>query len=258
MNFFSTDFSPVSVELAMKVLPLGSPIHKDRINHGIVMNGPGHHTVYTFSDGTVLDTKPYDLFYLPKGSSYVCSSLAKNYCMCINFQVANEYVGAPFCIAVKNRDRLMDLFSEANRQWAKPGDTRNYAVLSSLYAILYCAKRECESEYSSPKTKEYFTSALEVIASRYGSPDLSVEWLAKECGISVAYLRRVFHARGQMSPKEYVTRFRLKKAEQLLMASPLPIEAIAEACGYSTLSCFSRDFKRRYGISPTAYRKNAP
>jgi len=48
---------------------------------------------------------------------------------------------------------------------------------------------------------------------------------------------------------------RLKKAKGLLCGSSLSIDSIAEQTGFASYTYFSRLFKKKYHLSPLAYRK---
>jgi AraC-like DNA-binding protein len=54
---------------------------------------------------------------------------------------------------------------------------------------------------------------------------------------------------------EYVMHKRMRKAEQLLYNSELPIKDISEACGFPNMEYFSRSFKSVHGMSPRAWRQ---
>lgn len=58
-----------------------------------------------------------------------------------------------------------------------------------------------------------------------------------------------------MSPLEYVHAIRLEEAKQMLEASSLSIEAIANEVGYEDAGFFSRLFRRKVNLTPAQYRK---
>lgn len=65
--------------------------------------------------------------------------------------------------------------------------------------------------------------------------------------------RRFAKAFGR-TPMEEVRRLRINKARQLLADSDLPIQQIAEACGFSSYNYLSLFFKKMTGMSPRVYR----
>ena len=56
------------------------------------------------------------------------------------------------------------------------------------------------------------------------------------------------------TPSTYITTIRLKHAAQMLVNTTLPINAIAEAVGFSNPYYFSSVFKKEYLFSPKRYR----
>ena len=71
-------------------------------------------------------------------------------------------------------------------------------------------------------------------------------------------MARRFKAVMNMSPSEYIRRFRVAKAMELLSDTDLPIAQIAAETGFSDISLFSRVFKNTVGLPPASYRKNLP
>ena len=78
--------------------------------------------------------------------------------------------------------------------------------------------------------------------------------LAAIGGISIRQMERLFQHRLQARPMEIYRKLRLERAEQLLIYSHLSIRDVALACGFSSLSLFSRAFRARYGKPPSVMR----
>ncbi len=67
-------------------------------------------------------------------------------------------------------------------------------------------------------------------------------------------LRRFKTATGD-SPSQYVQQIRVNRVRTLLETTTLPVENIIDQVGYQDTSSFRRLFKKKYGLSPTEYRK---
>ena len=87
-----------------------------------------------------------------------------------------------------------------------------------------------------------------------GEDPLDAAALAKVGGISTRQMERLFHDRLQARPMEVYRKLRLERAGQLLTYSHMSVRDVALACGFSSLSQFSRAFKARYGKPPSAMR----
>ena len=102
----------------------------------------------------------------------------------------------------------------------------------------------------------YVDHALDVIRHQYASVKISD--IAKRIGINRSYLTSIFKKRTGLSPQEYLLRYRLSKACQLLLTTGQPIQEVARQIGYENPMTFSKMFKSAYGVSPSAYRAQAP
>ena len=83
----------------------------------------------------------------------------------------------------------------------------------------------------------------------------SAEQAAALCALSPAYFSRRFHQQLGMAWSEYVRTHRLHLASQLLLESDRSAAAIAAGLGFSTPSHFGDLFQRRFGLTPSAYRR---
>ena len=96
---------------------------------------------------------------------------------------------------------------------------------------------------------------MNVINNNMDNPQLNVESLAREAGISRVQLHRKMKEIAGISTGEFIRNIRLRQAAKLLKAKKLNISQIAYAVGYSSSSLFSGAFKKFYGISPSDYAK---
>ncbi len=80
--------------------------------------------------------------------------------------------------------------------------------------------------------------------------------LAEYVNVSEDYLTRVFKKELNISPWDYLIRFRINQSKQLLINTADSISQIAEKSGFSDQAYFCRVFHKLIGMSPLIYRKN--
>jgi transcriptional regulator GlxA family with amidase domain len=89
--------------------------------------------------------------------------------------------------------------------------------------------------------------------AHYGEP-LDVERLAGMAGWSRYHFIRSFAAAYGETPKAYLTRRRIERAQDLLRSVNLTVTEICVAVGFTSLGTFSRRFTELAGMSPSEYR----
>lgn len=94
---------------------------------------------------------------------------------------------------------------------------------------------------------------MEIINKNLAEPNLSVEMLAQEVGLSRVHLHRKLKELTSLSTRDFIRNIRMQQAAQLLKEKKLSISEVAYAVGYNNLSHFSSSFKEMYGVSPKDY-----
>jgi len=96
--------------------------------------------------------------------------------------------------------------------------------------------------------------ALALLHERPTEP-WTIEMLATQVGMSRSVFAERFGALVGESPMHYLTAWRMHVAAQQLREGPANVAQVAFAVGYESEAAFSRAFKRQFGTSPAAYRK---
>jgi AraC-like DNA-binding protein len=83
---------------------------------------------------------------------------------------------------------------------------------------------------------------------------ITVAALADEAGMDRFRLSRAFARAYGLPPHAYLLSLRLNQARQRLVAGEPPA-AVAAACGFTDQAHLTREFRRRMGLTPGAYRR---
>ncbi len=127
-----------------------------------------------------------------------------------------------------------------------------FMFLSALIQEKADSYAEESKDYDYP-LHVYVEHALEFISHNY-EKNIKVNDIANYIGINRSYLTTIFKKCVNVSPQEYLVKYRLDKASTLLKTTNLPINTIASRVGYDNPLTFSKVFKSFYDVSPTAYR----
>jgi transcriptional regulator GlxA family with amidase domain len=84
---------------------------------------------------------------------------------------------------------------------------------------------------------------------------LALADLAAHGGMSVRTFTRRFRAEVGMSPNRWITQQRLRRARHLLESSDLPIEHVAQECGFGSAAALRQHFRAELGVAPLTYRR---
>jgi len=97
--------------------------------------------------------------------------------------------------------------------------------------------------------------ALRYIAD-YACKGITVDDVAVNAGLSRSVLQRRFKKQLGRTVHEELLRTRIRKAEELLASSELPLAEIADAAGFNYQEYMGVVFIKKHGITPAAYRRS--
>lgn len=119
---------------------------------------------------------------------------------------------------------------------------------------LYNRCNQYIKEQVSPN-KKHIKNAIRFIEEHYSLSDLSINMVCKEIYLSPSYLSSIFKKATGYSFIEYLTKYRLEKAKELLKYTGLKTYEVAEKVGYLDPQYFSTLFKKQFQQTPSEYRK---
>ncbi|MCB0837970.1 MAG: response regulator, partial [Bacteroidetes bacterium] len=98
---------------------------------------------------------------------------------------------------------------------------------------------------------EFIMNIKGYILENLDEPQLNGDHIGREFAMSRVHLHRKLKALTSLSTGEFVKKIRLNEAEKLLQEKKYNISEIAYQTGFSSLSHFSREFKKVYGKAPS-------
>lgn len=160
-------------------------------------------------------------------------------------------------------ERLMYLGSLYYRQHAEilpdQADTLAEARLRHVGSLAYLeflqlALQAGQPEKPASAKHPAVIKALRYLQDHYAQP-VQLQQIADYSNISRAQLTRLFRKQYATSPMNMLRQIRLNRAAALLQFTALPINLIADQCGFNDFGYFSTLFKAGKGLSPSAYRR---
>ncbi len=99
----------------------------------------------------------------------------------------------------------------------------------------------------------FLKKVMEIIAKNISNPELSVEMISSQIGLSSTHLYRKLKSITNQSTKDILKNYRMQKAAQMIKNKEGNITEIMYHVGFNSLSSFSKSFKKTFGISPKDY-----
>ncbi len=109
--------------------------------------------------------------------------------------------------------------------------------------------------YAQKKYEKLIQQMKDYVAENYSCISLSMNEVADHVDMSAAYLGRLFKQISGVSFTEYLTKYRLDAACELLLTTNKTINEITDAVGFTNSSYFYIVFKKNIGCTPNQYRK---
>ena len=233
---------------------LGRISNFNRGNHLLVFSVGKESKLYQLGDGKELEMKYNDILYLPQGSSYVCKTLPTGMFYMIEFYTKKAPEFDAFVFSPKDAPKFLSNFSSAARLQKRKNLGYQMQIMSLLYDIIATMQIEYNQKYITTDTKALIAPAVDYIHSNYTKDQFNIGELAKMCSISEDYFRKLFKSAYNISPRKYVNRLKTAYAAELISSG---VHTITDACylsGFDNTSYFSREFKKKYGVSPMDYK----
>lgn len=260
MNFYDCDerdffLGSIGYNDFHYIQPQKSPRVQKFYTLHLILSGRGTLNIY----GKTYTLKPFDMFFVPPNQrmcyypdeaepwTYVWFEFtgvnAKLYEKKLGFEDRNPVVYCSNQYAAYTA--VYDVFSKLDID----GKVGYYEALSMFYRLL---DTQIGSDPASEQTLAKKINAY--ILCHYHNPDLIVEDVCRDFGISHSHLCKIFQKQQGYTVKQALINTRIDAAKRLLAESRLSVGDVAYSVGFSDPIHFMKTFKRCTGMTAGAYR----
>jgi len=205
--------------------------------------------------GEFREVRPGSLLWHCCGDETISRSDAKNpyRCLAVRFKVRRRSGRkVPHISVWPEVDAVVRFTEEANRTFFDPDFDRD-VLMRYLHATLLFQVSRHERRRRTQQFPEVVRIVLECMEKRFAEP-LRLADLAVGAGCSLPHLHDLFRRHVAISPHQWLIQRRLRAAQEKLLGTRASIKEIAHECGFHDPAAFVNAFKRRFGITPAAFR----
>lgn len=214
----------------------------------------GEGTFY-FENGTTLNYRAGEAVAIPPRERH--ANFSKEGFTNIYLRVADPSLPyrSAFRVEDDSQGHLKTAFAEA-RYYFLADIKKRELVLAALGELItsYMIVYRSNSEFSKPVEQ-----IRALIIENYANGAFELDEAIRGLPFHYDYLRKLFKKEMGVTPLEYMTGLRMKKAETMLTAmwsNDYSVAEIGILCGFDDALYFSRVFKKHFGCSPSVFAKN--
>lgn len=157
---------------------------------------------------------------------------------------------------VDDLDRVTDLVRWLKTSAAQSHLQESQHILALISSVIARSQPVDSEARISDGPIHKLKPALERLHNR-GQLSPSLAEAASLCALSPSYFSRLFRAYVGMNFSDYTVQTRLKRAAMALGSSQKPLKQISHENGFHQPSYFSAQFKKKYGVTPSDFRRHA-
>ena len=227
--------------------------YNDRFSHAFVFKSDGC-TKYNFN-GKTFTLSENELLFIPKGSSYEADEVIHGKSIVINFN-ADIKASLPKIYYTDGFSQKNTVLERLINLWLFGDSSEHYKCFSIFYDILAFVTKIESSQYTYKHNFPKIENAVKYIQEHIFDPNLKINDLHFQCGISDTYFRKIFKASFGITPQEYIITKRLAQARSIIVNGDFnSISEVALSVGYTDPLYFSRIFSKKFGVCPSQYKE---
>jgi len=223
------------------------------INLTYIIEGAAQYTINT----ETFDVVQGDLLVLPKGSvrKAVIFPDRLMHCFSVDFTLRNSRnhelpPPLPLKTSLGRHENIIHLFHELSFAWAskQPG-----YIMKSKGLFLQILHRFLEIIVykTGPNTGDYRISRVINFITAHYSEHITVKMMAEMVNLNPTYFGVLFRQTMGISFNQYLINTRVTNAENMLGSGEYKVGDVAEACGFTDISHFYKQFKQLKGFPPS-------
>lgn len=166
-----------------------------------------------------------------------------------------EMVGAFYRFCANNFMDFNDFFEEKENLYEKVPELDKATLMKWMKKAAVAISEKLKSARNNT-SRRLITDAKNVVAERYMEPDFSLDTVCSVLGVSNSYFSTIFKKETGKSFITYLTDYRMDVAVRLIVETNDKSYEIGEKVGYLDANYFSYVFKKKFGVSPSKYRKS--
>ena len=192
-------------------------------------------------------SNPGDVLFLPANTPYkVEYSVSES--IVVHFENCNYFEAENVCF--ENRFEIATRFQRLLEAW-----NQQHSV-NQAKSIIYDILEKMANDQKTSISDTAVANCVRYMNEHFCDPKLDIETVCGVAFVSVSSLQRAFAKYFGMSPKQYLIQLRMNRALELLTENELSVKEISFVCGFTDEKYFSRAFKKKYGCSPSQFRKH--
>lgn len=207
---------------------------------------------FFFSDKTYA-VSDRDVLYLPYATHYK-QATENETIIAIHFIAYSNTTDSIEIYRFDDIKEVQKIFEDIYNIWKEKKQGYKYLCTSLFYKLIYMLNLQCEESTLTNSIYHKIKPACDYIHKHYKSEEISISSLAKMSYMSETAFRKSFKKIYFVSPNKYIRLLRLENAYGLLQSYNYKIFDVAALSGFNDTKYFSREFKKRYGISPKEHQ----